>query len=110
YGGWSATATSSQAAYSWLTPPGCSGWYEITLNAFTTSPGNTTDQLQALVYLNGAYYAQTSDSWGVNGHPSGSNGVVALPLLGGIDYVQMYIYSTSSTNTPATAGQYPTME
>lgn len=110
YGGWSATATGSQAAYSWLTPAGCSGWYEITLTAFTANPGSTTDQLQALVYLNGSYYAQTSDSWGVNGGASGSSGVVPLPLLGGVDYVQMYIYSTASVNTPATAGQYPAME
>lgn len=110
YGGWSTTTTGSQAAYSWLCPAGCSGYYEVTLTAFTANPGSSTDVLQAALYVDGALYSQTSASWGVNGHATGSCGAVPVSLVGGIDYVSAYIYTTAGVNTTATAGQYPTME
>ena len=110
WGGWSATATASQPAYSWLCPAGCDGWFDISLTAFSSNPATTTDQLQAVIYIDGSLYQQASAGWGVNGHDSGSTAAVQVPLIGGQDYVQMYIYSTASTTTPATAGQYPAME
>jgi hypothetical protein len=110
WAGWSATATGSQAAHSWLCPAGCSGYYEVTLTASTSSPGTTTDQLQGIVYVDGAAYAVAAQGWGVNGHESGVTGSAIVPLLGGVDYVQLYVYSTAATSAPATAGQYPTME
>lgn len=110
YGGWSATSTGSQAAFSWLTPPGCSGWYEVTMTAMTTSPGNNTDQVQAVLYVNGSPWQQASADWGVNGHDTGSCGMSPVPLLGGVDYVQLYVFSQSAVNTPTAAGRHPSME
>lgn len=110
YGGWSATATGSQAAWSWLCPPGCSGWYEITLTAMTASQGVATSAVGGVLYVDGAEYQRASMSPGVNGNTSGSAGPVLVPLLGGVDYVQFYIYSLEGVNTPATAGRYPSME
>lgn len=110
YGGWSATSTGSQAANSWLCPAGCSGWYDVTMTAFTNNPGTATDQVQANLYLNGTQIASASAGWGVNGHATGSSGSFPLPLLGGVDYLQMVIFSQVAVNTPTTTGQFPTME
>jgi hypothetical protein len=110
YSGWSTAATTTQAAYSWLCPPGCSGWYEVQATAFTTNPGTATDQVATGVYLDGSLYAQSSSTWGVNGHATGSCGGVMVYLTSGVDYVQTAVYSTASTSGPATAGQYPTTE
>jgi hypothetical protein len=110
YNGWSTTTTSSQAAYSWLCPTGCTAWYEVTLTAFTANPGSSTDLLQAELFLDGARQQQTSLSWGINGHGTGSSGSVMVALIGGVDYISMAINSTVTVNTTATNGQYPTME
>lgn len=111
WGGYSSVATGSQAAWSWLCPPGCSGLYEVTITASTTSPATTTDQVQAVLYVNGSIYWQASVGWGVNGHESGTCGQVLVPLVGGVDYVQPYLFAqAASTTAPATAGQYPTCE
>jgi hypothetical protein len=110
YSGWSATATGSQPAWSWLCPAGCTGWYEFTMTAFTANPGSSTDAVQALIYVDGTEYAVTSCIWGDNGHATGGCGAVTVPLIGGVDYVQGFIYSTVGVNTTATAGQFPTLE
>jgi hypothetical protein len=110
YGGWSTTATGSQPAWSWLCPAGCTGWYEFTMTAFTANPGSSTDAVQAILYVDGAEYAVTSCIWGDNGHATGGCGAVTVPLIGGVDYVQGFIYSTAGVSTTATAGQLPTLE
>jgi hypothetical protein len=110
YGGWSTTATGSQPAWSWLCPQGCTGWYEVTMTAFTANPGTATDVVQAIVYVDGSDYLQTSAGWGVNGHATGSCGAAPVPLVGGADYLQGFIYSQAGVNTTATAGQLPTLE
>lgn len=110
WGGWSSVLTANQPAFSWLCPAGCSGWYEVSLTASTSSPGTSTDQLQGNVWVDGSSYWVASQGWGVNGHESGASGGVLVPLLGGVDYVQMKVFSTAGTAAPATAGQYPTME
>lgn len=110
YGGWSATATASQAAWSWLCPAGCSGWYEVTLAALTASQGVATSAVGAELHVDGSVYQQVSMSPGVNGNTSGSEGSALVPLIGGSDYVQLFIYSLESVNTPAVAGRYPSME
>lgn len=109
YSGWSASGTGSQPAWSWLCPPGCTGWYEITMSALTGTQG-TTSQIGARLYVNGSLYQQASSTWAVNGAAGGSCGVVQLPLLAGTDYLQFEIRATTATTAPATAGQYPTME
>ena len=110
YGGWSATATGSQPAWSWLTPPGCGGWYEITLTALTASQGATPSAVGAVLFVSGSEYQVASMSPGVNGNTSGSAGPVLVPLTGGVDWLQMYIYSLEAVSTPATAGRFPSME
>ena len=109
YGGWSATATGSQPAYSWLAPAGCSGWCEITLDGLTNAQSGTAEVWTAL-YVDGAAYQVASGTLGSTTTASGSSGTIAVPLLGGSDYVQMYIYSSGAVSTPATAGRYPSME
>ncbi len=110
YGGWSAVATGSQPAWSWLCPAGCGGWYEATLTAQAASQGSgTTNQLVATIALNGALWQYGSDDWAVASAPSGSNGPVAVPMLPG-DYVQMWVFSTQSVSTPTTAGELPSFE
>jgi hypothetical protein len=109
YGGWSATVTGSQAAYSWLCPAGCSGWYEITMTG-ETNPQTGTSEVWTALYVDGTAYQVASGSLGDTGNTSGSSGSIMVPLLGGSDYVQMYIYSASAVTAPATAGRYPAME
>lgn len=109
YGGWSATTTASQAAHSWLCPPGCSGWYEITVTGLCTNPGAGA-LIGAAVWLNGAIYQQLAMEPADVGNTVGASGAMMVPLQGGYDYVQPYIYSSASTSTPAVFGRYPTME
>ena len=110
YGGWSATATGSQPAWSWLCPAGCSGWFEISLTAFTANPGTTSDLLATVIYLDGSAYLQASAGWGADGHGAGSCGAVPVALYGGQDYIQGYTYTQAAVSTLTTTGQYPTIE
>ncbi len=109
YSGWSATATGSQPAHSWLCPPSCAGWYDATLSGFTANQGGSSDQVVTALYLNGTNWMYGSDDWAVNGGDAGSNGTVQVPLGVG-DYVQLYVYSTAAVSVPAVAGQYPALE
>jgi hypothetical protein len=108
YGGWSATGSGSQGAWTWQCPAGCGGWYEITLTGMSNAQSGTAEVWTAL-YVDGSPYQVASGSLGSVTTASGSSGTLALPLLPG-DYVGMYIYSSGAVNTPATAGRYPGME
>jgi hypothetical protein len=110
YGGWSASGSGSQGAWTWLVPPGCSGWYEITMTGLTASQGVATSAVGTALWVNGSEYQLGSMSPGVNGNTSGSEGAVLVPLTGGSDYVAMHIYSLEAVNTPAVAGRYPSCE
>lgn len=110
YSGWSATATATQPAWSWLCPAGCGGWYEATLSAFTASQGSgTANVVLAALALNGILWQYGADDWAVASAPSGSSGPVQVPLLPG-DYVQAWVFATASVSTPTTAGELPAME
>jgi hypothetical protein len=110
YSGWSATATANQAAWSWLCPAGCGGWYEVTMAGFAASQGSgTTNQLLTALILNGSLWQYASDDWAVASAPSGSSGTVQVPLLPG-DYVQAAILPTASVSTGTTASELPSME
>jgi hypothetical protein len=102
FSGWDATSGE------WTPPDVGTGWYEITMTAFTTNP-SVNDQVQACLYLDGALYNR-GIGWGVNGHATGITSSIPVAMVGGQDNVSAYIYSTASTTTTATAGQYPTME
>lgn len=110
YGGWSAVATGSQPAHSWLCPPGCSGWYDVTLSGLTNASSSTTSVVKAVLALSGVQYAQVAAGWQPNGHSAGASGGCQVPMLGGIDYLQLYLFSGVAVNTPTTTGQTPTME
>jgi len=103
YSGWNATAGT------WTPPAQGTGWYEVTMTAFGTNPASGTDSIQAALYLDGALYLR-GIGWGVDGHATGITAGFPVPMAGGTDYVSAYIYSTVTTTTTATAGQYPTME
>jgi hypothetical protein len=104
YGGW------SPGAGTWTCPAGCGGWYSVTLTAWSNNPGTNTDLLEAVLYLNGAIYSETTAEWGVNGHASGTSGSVIVALYGGQDAISGYVYSSAAVSTPITAGQYNTIE
>ena len=109
YGGWSAVATGSQPAWSWLCPAGGAGWYEATISSFTVSQGGTADQLVSTLWLNGSLWQYASDDWAPSSADGGSNGAAQVPLLPG-DYVQVFTFASVNVNTPATAGQLPALE
>lgn len=109
YGGWSATVTGSQLAFSWLCPPGCAGWYEVTLRAFTGNQASTTAQVIPALALNGTLWQYGGGAWAVSGGDTGAAGAVQVPLSPG-DYVQALILPSVSTTAPTTAGQLASME
>jgi hypothetical protein len=100
YSGWSATATSSQPAFSWLCPAGAGGWYEASLAAFTANQATTSALVAVALFLNGAIWAQGSGDWAVSGGTAGSNGTVAVPLTPG-DFVQAAAFASISVSTPS---------
>lgn len=104
YGGW------NSGSGTWTCPPGCGGWYEVTMTAWSASAANTADIIEAVVYLNGTIYQQCSADWGVDGHATGTSGSVPVSLYGGQDAISAYIFSTASLNTPTATGQTPTFE
>lgn len=110
YAGWSNTTTGSQAARSWLCPAGCTGWYEITMTAFTANPAITDDLMTVQVWLDGVEFQIITSQIGANGHGAGCCGSAQVQLIGGVDYVQMYLLQEASINTGSTNGQYCTME
>jgi hypothetical protein len=109
YGGWSATLTATQPAWSWLCPVGATGWYEVTSTAFAGA-GGATDQIQTLIFRSGTLYRTSATTWAASSINTGVSGSVLVPLAGGLDYIQGYINTSYSTNTTATAGQLPTLE
>lgn len=109
YGGWSATLTSQQAAWSWMCPAGCGGWYEATVSAFTTSQGGTAATIAPALFLNGTLWQYGSDAWAPSSGDAGSSGTVQVPLSPG-DWVQVFLFSTATVTAPAVASQYPSVE
>jgi hypothetical protein len=110
YGGWSTSATATQAAFSWLCPTGCSGWYEATMTTVTAGSGTSASHMINALYLDGADYQQAAAVWPAESHNAGVCSAVPVFLIGGADYVQFYVLSTIGLNTSTTAGQLCTLE
>ena len=104
YSGW------NSSTYVWLCPVGCSGWYEVTVNATAASIASSTQQVQAVLYLDGVINTTITATWAVNGRTSASSGSTMVYLSGGVDYIAGYTYAGASTTTPTTAGQYSMIE
>lgn len=110
WSGWSATSTGSQPAFSWLCPAGCSGWYEVSLAGLCNGQAASADQVGVAVYLDGSLWQEGPVQWADESNTGGVSGAVPVPLQGGSDYVQMYVYTTASVALPASAGRYPYLE
>jgi hypothetical protein len=104
YSGWN-SGTSQ-----WTCPAGCSGWYGVTMTAWSNSAGINTDLIESVLYLNGSVYQECSGDWGVNGHATGSSGSVPISLYGGQDAISGSIFSSAAVGVPTTNGQYPSIE
>jgi len=106
YGGWSAVATSSQPANSWLVP--YTGTYEITVTASSSSAG----WIGAGVQVSGGTAETGQNVPTPSGSPSGvSSATVTVQLTGGVDYIQGVLNCSASGSTDtATAGLQPSME
>jgi len=105
YGGWSATATGSQSAHSWLAP--YTGWYvlEMTYNYTPTSPATWS----------GAGFLQDATAlyqFGAQLSYGGDGGAYILPLIGGTDYIefQAQINLAGLSTAVGSAGVQPSAE
>lgn len=99
YGGWSATATATQAAHSWQPPAGCSGWYHVHVSvSLGTVPSDAV--LRPVVLVAGA--SQFAAECGkAPSAPMIASGSAWVYLLGGADYVQAgAAYASASGNEP----------
>ena len=111
YLGWSASATSTQAAWSWQPPAGCSGWYHVHVAvSLGTVPSDAA--LRPVVYVTGVPQF-TVDVPKAPNSPEICGGSAYVYLLGGADYVQCgAAYSSASGNEPTsiTTGYQPVMD
>jgi len=99
YGGWSASATSTQAAYSWQPPSGCSGWYHVHVTlSLGTVPADAV--LRPVVYVTGMPQFCVETPKAPNS-PLVTSGSAYVYALGGADYIQAgAAYSSASGNEP----------
>ena len=104
YGGW------SSGTNTWTCPAGCSGWFEISMTAWMNSAGSNTAVIAAVAALNGVIQQNMTSEWAVNGHATGTSGMLPVSLYGGQDTVGGYIFTTASVNPPTAAGQRPGIE
>jgi hypothetical protein len=110
YGGWSATATGSQPAYSWLCPAGCAGWYDVTMAGFAASQSGSTEITTTCVFLNGSLWLYASEDWASNGSTvSGTSGNLQVPLIPG-DYLEFNYFVNTTTTAAAVTAAYPSVE
>ena len=100
YSGW------SSGTNTWTCPTGCSGWFDVCMTAFAGNQ-SASSQVQAVLYLNGSIYSQTSAVWGVSGHAAGTCGSVPVALYGGQDAIGGWIYSSTAVGTPTVTGEWP---
>jgi hypothetical protein len=99
YSGWSATATATQAAWSWQPPAGCSGWFHVHLTvSLGTVPSDAV--LRPVVYVTGQpqFAVETAKAPNV---PQVATGSALVYAVGGADYIQGGAFlATSSGNEP----------
>jgi hypothetical protein len=95
-GSWSSAGTGSQAANSWLAP--WTGWYEINFGwQYTTA---------ATVYVSSDILVDGLTPEYTLGACNGETGTTAsyiVPLVGGVDYVQMLAFINTSAKNTASA-------
>ena len=106
YGGWSATATGSQLAHSWLAP--YTGWYEVT-TTYSIATANVITE--AIVLVTNATEYDLCEITNVSQTEGGGGGSVIVPLIGGVDYLQGLVQVSANVTTDTSApGRYPQMQ
>jgi hypothetical protein len=106
YGGWSATATAAQAAYSWLAP--WTGYYQVTFGWSSAAGAGWAD---TAVAVTGGTPQVVSGAGAPASLGGGGSGQVIVPMIGGADYLQFLAQPASTvTNDTSTAGRYPWVE
>lgn len=106
YGGWSASGTAEQPAYSWLAP--YTGLYQVTV---TTGYAASANWAQTGVLITGSLAVATQQgSPGISGPTAGAGGMVTVPMTGGADYVQVNVNLATAEDTVITAGSEPSVE
>lgn len=107
YGGWSASATATQPAWSWQPPAGCSGWYHVLVAAsLGTVPASTV--LRPVILQTGtAAYAVPAAGF-TTFAPEVLSASAWIWMLGGSDYVQGAAFLQSSANEP-TSTTFPSL-
>ncbi len=107
FGGWSATTTSSQAAYSWLAP--WTGWYRVTFRWCAVAGPAWQNAAAGVSGVNPTYEAGGGQS--PSGVTGGAGASFLVPLIGGQDYIQLLANpSASATTDTTTAGRRPSVE
>jgi hypothetical protein len=105
YSGWSATATSSQAANSWLAP--YDGWYDVTV---TVAVASAAVHLEPALLLSGVTQYEVSAA----STPSGQDGLVCatirVPMIGGLDYIQPEAWCSAAVTTSTALGRNCALE
>jgi len=98
YSGWSAVATGSQPAYSYLVP--YDGWYDITL---VIACGNVTGHLEPAIEISNTTTFELAAVAVGGSTPPISTGSVKAGLIGGLDYVTARIASSVAATTSGSA-------
>jgi hypothetical protein len=100
FGGWSATATGSQAAASWLAP--YTGWFRVTWRYCVSAVSAFLDAGIGVSGVNPTYEAEGCTV--PASLPGGAGGSVVVPMIGGADYVQALARSSVNATTATGAG------
>ncbi len=111
YGGWSATSTASQPAFSWLCPPGCSGFYLVTVTASLATPPSDAVLRPEVILTGVPQYALAAP--GETLANMQGDGSAYVYMLGGVDYVQggaFYQSGSGASLTSVAAGFQPLLQ
>ena len=104
YAGWSATATGSQPAMSWLAP--VTGLYQVTITPGVASSANW---VMAQAVITGVTVTLGEDATNGTGG-SGAGGMGTFAMVAGLDYLQGAVSVATAVNTVTGAGLQPSLE
>jgi len=106
YGGWSAVATGSQAAFSWLAP--WTGFYEVTVSPVIAA---VAAGLEASMLLSSSTRYELGASGTSSTVPGGICGSMIVPLNGGLDFVQGEAWVSAAVSlVSGVPSEYTSME
>lgn len=100
FSGWSPTATSGQAAWSWLAP--WTGVFRVTVGWTTTGVAGTCDTAVGVTGVNPTQ--ENGGSPSPAGLPGGNSASFDVSLIGGADYLQLLARCSANATTDAAGG------